>query len=95
MTLQPPDGVIIGEPSGWQGITLGYKGTLSVDYRLARASGHGAGDRVASAEDAVAFWNRLVDHASDQNGDRRPLASTPWIPHCERSRLRAMDLKMA
>jgi LysW-gamma-L-lysine carboxypeptidase len=71
-TMAPPDGVIIGEPSGWQGITLGYKGTLRVDYRLTRAAGHGAGNRSTPAEEAVAFWNRLVRHAAEWNGERRP-----------------------
>jgi LysW-gamma-L-lysine carboxypeptidase len=70
--MAPPDGVIIGEPSGWQGITLGYKGTLSVDYRLVRAAGHGAGDRSTPAEEAVAFWNRLARYTAERNGDRRP-----------------------
>jgi LysW-gamma-L-lysine carboxypeptidase len=71
-TMPPPDGVIIGEPGGWEGITLGYKGTLSVDYRLTRPAGHGAGARVSPAEEAVAFWNRLVVYTGEQNGHRRP-----------------------
>jgi len=70
--LSPPDGVIIGEPGGWDGITLGYKGTLSIDYRLTRPAGHGAGARVPPAEEAVAFWNRLVAYTREENGDRRP-----------------------
>jgi LysW-gamma-L-lysine carboxypeptidase len=71
-TMAPPTGVIIGEPSGWQGITLGYKGTLNVDYRLTMAAGHGAGDRSTPAEEAVAFWSHLVRYAAEQNGERRP-----------------------
>jgi LysW-gamma-L-lysine carboxypeptidase len=71
-TMTPPDAVIIGEPSGWEGITLGYKGTLCVEYRLVRAAGHGAGDRSTPAEEAVAFWNQLVGYAAEHNGDRRP-----------------------
>ena len=71
-TMAPPSGVIIGEPSGWEGITLGYKGTLSVDYRLIRAAGHGASNRVSPAEEAVSFWNRLVDHAAEYNQERHP-----------------------
>jgi LysW-gamma-L-lysine carboxypeptidase len=71
-TLSPPDGVIIGEPGGWEGITLGYKGTLSVEYRLVSPAGHGAGARVPPAEEAVAFWNRLVVYAGEKNGDGRP-----------------------
>jgi LysW-gamma-L-lysine carboxypeptidase len=64
----PPDGVIIGEPGGWEGITLGYKGTLSIDYRLTRPASHGAGARVPPAEEAVAFWNRLVAYTREENG---------------------------
>jgi LysW-gamma-L-lysine carboxypeptidase len=71
-TMAPPHAVIIGEPSGWQGITLGYKGTLCVDYRLTRAAGHGAGNRSTPAEEAVAFWNALVRFTAARNGERRP-----------------------
>ncbi|MGD9030716.1 MAG: [LysW]-lysine hydrolase [Anaerolineae bacterium] len=71
-TMAPPDHAVIGEPSGWQGITLGYKGALCVNYRLVRPAGHGAGDRSTPAEEAVAFWNRLVRHAAKRNGEHRP-----------------------
>jgi LysW-gamma-L-lysine carboxypeptidase len=71
-SMSPPDGVIIGEPGGWEGITLGYKGALSVDYRLARPARHGAGARVPPAEEAVTFWNRLMAYTREENGDRRP-----------------------
>ncbi len=71
-TLEPPDGVIIGEPGGWQGITLGYKGSLSVEYRLARPAGHGAGNRTPPPEEAVRFWNGLTAYAAEVNEDRRP-----------------------
>jgi LysW-gamma-L-lysine carboxypeptidase len=70
--MAPPDALIIGEPGGWEGITLGYKGTLAVDYALTKPAGHGAGDRATSSEEAVAFWNHLVRYAGEQNGDRRP-----------------------
>ncbi len=66
-TLNPPAGVIIGEPSGWQGITLGYKGVLKVDYRLTRPVVHSAAERSSPAEMAVAFWNRLASYASRLN----------------------------
>lgn len=70
-TMAPPDGVIIGEPGGWEGITLGYKGSLSAEYRLTRPAGHGAGDRTPPAEEAVAYWNQLAAHVTAFNGDRR------------------------
>ena len=64
-TMPPPDCVIIGEPSDWEGITLGYKGMLTVDYRLTQPGGHSAGERPGSAEKAVTFWNRLMTYAEE------------------------------
>jgi len=66
-TMQPPDCVIIGEPSNWEGITLGYKGMLTVDYRLAQPGGHSAGKRPGPAEKAVAFWNHLMMYVEERN----------------------------
>ena len=51
-----PDFCIIGEPSGWSRITLGYKGRLLVDYCLERAMSHTAGQERGACEEAVAFW---------------------------------------
>ncbi len=68
--LPPPDYAIVGEPGGWEGITLGYKGVLSLEYRLARPAGHHAGERPPPVEEAIAFWNRLVDYAAALNRER-------------------------
>jgi LysW-gamma-L-lysine carboxypeptidase len=75
-TMPPPDCVIVGEPSGWQGITLGYKGTLGVNYRLVQPAGHSAGEQTVPAEKAVAFWNQVVAYARKRNGDRMGRFST-------------------
>ena len=69
-TMQPPYCVIIGEPSDWEGITLGYKGMLTVDYRLVLPGGHIAGERPGTAEKAVTFWNRLMNYAEERNDGR-------------------------
>ena len=69
-TMQPPDCVIIGEPGGWEGITLGYKGMLSVDYRLVQPGGHSAGERPSPAEKAVTFWNQLMTYSEELNRGR-------------------------
>lgn len=66
-TMQPPYCTIVGEPSTWQGITLGYKGILSVDYRLRQPGGHSAGQFPGPAQKAVAFWNRLVTYSEELN----------------------------
>jgi len=69
-TMQPPDCVIIGEPSNWEGITLGYKGMLTVDYRLVQPGSHSAGERPGPAEKAVGFWNRLMTYSEEINHGR-------------------------
>jgi LysW-gamma-L-lysine carboxypeptidase len=69
-TMQPPYCVVIGEPSGWEGITLGYKGMLTVDYRLVQPGGHSAGERPGPAEHAVRFWNQLMTYADQHNSGR-------------------------
>lgn len=69
-TIDQPHCVIIGEPSHWEGITLGYKGILSVDYRWLQPGGHSAGQISGPAEKAVTFWNRLMDYADGVNHGR-------------------------
>ncbi len=65
--LPRPRCVIIGEPSGWDSITLGYKGTMSVRLRMSRPCGHSANGQPAPVEDAVAFWDRLQERTSTLN----------------------------
>lgn len=60
---------IIGEPSGWEGVTLGYKGMLSVDYWVTQPSGHTAGPQSAPAERAVDLWNRLRSYTEAHNDE--------------------------
>jgi len=62
-----PDAVVIGEPGGWSSITIGYKGSLSVAYRLRAPRHHSAAGTPTVAEQAVRFWNRLADHATHYN----------------------------
>jgi LysW-gamma-L-lysine carboxypeptidase len=69
-TLDPPTWAIIGEPSDWQGITLGYKGVLSLGYRLVQPNGHTAGAEPGPAEEAVRVWNELAAYAGEYNQGR-------------------------
>jgi len=65
-----PECFIIGEPSQWQAITLGYKGRLLVDYTLCRDMSHSAGQLASGPETAVGFWNALVQHTTAYNAGR-------------------------
>jgi [amino group carrier protein]-lysine/ornithine hydrolase len=66
-----PAACIIGEPSGWQRVTLGYKGRLLVEVEAAQPMAHTAGPEQGVATMAVAFWNWLAAYADDYNGDRK------------------------
>jgi len=62
-TMPAPDCCLIGEPSAWDSITLGYKGMLVMEYRLSQPGGHSAGELPSPAELAVSFWNNLRRYA--------------------------------
>jgi len=62
-----PDFCIIGEPSGWSRVTLGYKGRLLLDYRLDREVSHTAGQEKGACEEAVAFWLQVSEWAKAYN----------------------------
>ena len=55
----PPDCVIIGEPSGWDALTLGYKGSCSLSYQLSKPRAHQGSFSSTAAEDAVEFYHDL------------------------------------
>ena len=57
--LDPPDYCVIGEPSGWSAVTLGYKGRLLLDYRLKVPLSHTAGQERSACEQAVDFWSEV------------------------------------
>ena len=68
-TRRPPDQLVILEPSGWDAVTLGYKGSLKVRYRLTQPMGHGAGPNESAADKAIAFIRRVQDHATEHSKD--------------------------
>ena len=65
-----PVAAVIGEPSGWDRITVAYKGRLLVDYSLERPVGHSAGRETGAPEEAVAYWNTVAAYARAYNQDR-------------------------
>ncbi len=66
-----PDYCIIGEPSGWDTITLGYKGRLVVKARLEKDNFHSAGNDTTASEDMLRYWNALQAWAVAFNGNQR------------------------
>ncbi|MFQ3684704.1 [LysW]-lysine hydrolase [Roseiflexus sp.] len=68
-----PVACIIGEPSGWNRITLGYKGRLLVDGVWEQPMSHSAGREASAAEQAVAFWNDVAAYCAAYNQGRERL----------------------
>lgn len=73
-TLAAPDWCVIGEPSGWDGVTVAYKGRLVLGVSLAREARHGASPGPTVAEEALAVWARLTDAAIARTANARPFA---------------------
>jgi LysW-gamma-L-lysine carboxypeptidase len=85
-TLQPGDSVtllprppafcIIGEPSNWDRVTLGYKGRLLLDVLLRAPFSHSAGAGRLPAEQAVDLWRQV--EAFCQQHNEASQAMTPF-----------------
>ncbi|NJL03831.1 MAG: [LysW]-lysine hydrolase [Chloroflexaceae bacterium] len=65
-----PAACIIGEPSGWERLTLGYKGRLLLDGHWHTASAHSAGQATPAAEQAVAYWQAVQAYCASFNADK-------------------------
>lgn len=68
-----PAACIIGEPSNWDRITLGYKGRLLLDWRWTGPLAHSAGPTLSPAEEAVAYWQQVQAYAAEINAERESL----------------------
>jgi len=66
-----PDFCIIGEPSSWDTICLGYRGSVSLLVTFRSDMRHSAGPGETVAEEAVAFWNALRAHLDEINVDAK------------------------
>ena len=64
-----PDLCIIGEPSGAERITLGYKGHILLDYCIELPMAHTARVEQSAAARASAFWQQILKWTDEQNAD--------------------------
>jgi len=77
-----PDAVINGEPSGWEGITLGYRGLLAGTYVATSESGHSSRPENNAIQDALDWWERVeAEFAHDE-----------WVPVFERVTCKPVDI---
>ncbi|MES3516571.1 MAG: [LysW]-lysine hydrolase [Natronomonas sp.] len=62
-----PEAVVNGEPSGGDGITLGYRGILSGTYVATSESGHTSRPGNNAIQDALDWWSAVEEiYASDE-----------------------------
>jgi LysW-gamma-L-lysine carboxypeptidase len=61
---EAPDAVVNGEPSGWDGVTLGYRGFLAGEYAVETDSAHTSRPDPNAIQTAMAWW-RAVEEAFD------------------------------
>jgi len=71
-----PEVCVIGEPSSWDRITLGYKGRLILKYRIQEAMTHSATHVPTPAERAVEYWQRVQAYADQFNVGKSGIFST-------------------
>jgi LysW-gamma-L-lysine carboxypeptidase len=65
-----PVACVIGEPSHWHRVTLGYKGRLLLDLRARQPMAHTAGPEASVATVVVELWNLVSVHAASFNAGR-------------------------
>ena len=65
-----PDMLIIGEPSSWDRVTLGYKGSAWFEVEVQRALAHTSANVESACQAAVSFWNRVLDRSAQWNVGR-------------------------
>ncbi len=66
---EAPAAVINGEPSGWEAITLGYRGIVAGEYAVSTPAGHGARPEPTAIDHATAWWERVRAAVEAANAD--------------------------
>lgn len=72
-TRDAPDAVVNGEPSGWDGITFGYRGLLAGTYVATSESGHSSRPENNAIEDALDWWIRVKERVKDDSAEWTPV----------------------
>jgi LysW-gamma-L-lysine carboxypeptidase len=68
-TLTAPDWCVVGEPSGWDAVTVAYKGRLALRVALSRSARHGAAPGMTCTEEALALWSTVRLAAERRTGE--------------------------
>lgn len=73
-TVDPPDAVVIGEPSGWDGVCLGYKGRVGVGFEVSKPTLHTSSPVPTAVESAMEFSRAVEDYLSAVSRSDNPIS---------------------
>ncbi|MBU1199263.1 MAG: [LysW]-lysine hydrolase [Nanoarchaeota archaeon] len=65
-----PDYIIVGEPSGWSNMNIGYKGSINLFYNAKQDKEHSSRSSMNCNERAVMFFNELRAYFEDFNQEK-------------------------
>jgi len=65
-----PEACVIGEPSRWDSVTIGYKGRLVVRYSIERLMSHTAGPALSAGDSLHRWWQDVLDFVLATNAGR-------------------------
>ena len=68
--VNSPEAVIVGEPSRWDRVALGYRGSVELRLGLRAPFTHSAGPSRLPAERAVELWQAVQEHVDGRNRER-------------------------
>ena len=72
-----PEALVIGEPSGTNGVTIGYKGIVKIDYEVEDDLQHTGAPFPSVPDRGLAFWAAAQGFLAQQHGES--LFDTPSI----------------
>lgn len=73
-----PEVVIVGEPSGWERVTLGYKGVVSAVVTALQGQAHTAAQAPTACEIAADAWHAIRARAAAWNAGRERVFEQVW-----------------
>lgn len=73
-TVPPPAAVVIGEPSGWDGVCLGYKGRIGLGYEMQQPPLHTSSPEPTAVEWAMRFAQDVQGYLGELSPERDPVA---------------------
>ncbi|WP_433496678.1 M20/M25/M40 family metallo-hydrolase [Sphaerimonospora sp. CA-214678] len=73
-TVPRPAAVVIGEPSGWDGVCLGYKGRIGIGYEMRQPPLHTSSPEPTAVERAVRFAQDVQGYLRGLSREQDPVA---------------------